>query len=146
MKQKPVSTTAFAIVKTCVLLAGLNSAFAQESGMDPAKALQILAPLPDRMPGAGNDSAALVTLGKKLYFEKRLSQNGSQSCATLQLGLELSHEQEHDLVAFLKSLSGTDIKSDSTASTQSEPTIAKEHRLLAAGTVQPNSSSGSKIK
>jgi cytochrome c peroxidase len=62
------------------------SASAQEPGLRPAtlrsNALTILAPLPDKMPGAERDSAALVALGGKLYFEKRLSQNESQSCST----------------------------------------------------------------
>lgn len=37
-------------------------------------------PLPDKMPGAEKDTPALVSLGKQLYFEKRLSANNSQSC------------------------------------------------------------------
>ena len=36
--------------------------------------------LPDRMPGSEADTPALVALGKALYFEKRLSVNGTQSC------------------------------------------------------------------
>lgn len=36
--------------------------------------------LPERMPGAEADTPALVALGKALYFEKRLSVNGKQSC------------------------------------------------------------------
>jgi len=32
------------------------------------------------MPGSEKDTPALVSLGKKLYFEKRLSANNSQSC------------------------------------------------------------------
>jgi cytochrome c peroxidase len=36
--------------------------------------------LPEKMPGAEKDSAELVQLGKKLFFEKRLSQNNSISC------------------------------------------------------------------
>jgi cytochrome c peroxidase len=42
----------------------------------------MLAALPDKAPGAELDSPALVNLGKQLYFEKRLSKNGSQSCNT----------------------------------------------------------------
>jgi cytochrome c peroxidase len=36
--------------------------------------------LPDKMPGSGGDSPALIALGKTLYMEKRLSKNDSQSC------------------------------------------------------------------
>jgi cytochrome c peroxidase len=38
--------------------------------------------LPDKMPGAEKDTADLVKLGEKLYFEKRLSENNTMSCNT----------------------------------------------------------------
>ena len=38
--------------------------------------------LPDKMPGAENDTAKKIELGKKLYFETKLSINDSQSCAS----------------------------------------------------------------
>jgi len=67
-----------------VLLAGLNSSFAQTSTPEPAtlrtNALKVISVLPDKMPGAEKDSPTLVDLGKKLYFEKALSINGKQSC------------------------------------------------------------------
>lgn len=44
------------------------------------KALEVVAPIPDKMPGAESDTPAKVALGKKLYFEKRLSINNTQSC------------------------------------------------------------------
>lgn len=36
--------------------------------------------LPDRMPGAENDTPELVALGRNLFFDTRLSANNSQSC------------------------------------------------------------------
>ncbi|MDX1958698.1 MAG: cytochrome-c peroxidase [Leptospiraceae bacterium] len=36
--------------------------------------------IPDKMPGSESDTPALIDLGKKLYFEKGLSKNDSQSC------------------------------------------------------------------
>jgi len=39
-------------------------------------------PLPDAMPGSENDTPARIALGEKLYFEKRLSINDTQSCAS----------------------------------------------------------------
>jgi cytochrome c peroxidase len=45
-----------------------------------AQAKATLGVLPERMPGAEADTPALVALGKSLYFEKRLSVNGTQSC------------------------------------------------------------------
>lgn len=44
------------------------------------QALDLLAPVPDKMPGSEKDTPALVALGRELYFEKALSQNNSQSC------------------------------------------------------------------
>jgi len=43
-------------------------------------ALEVIQPIPDKMPGSENDTKALVSLGEKLYFEKKLSMNQSQSC------------------------------------------------------------------
>lgn len=40
----------------------------------------ILGVLPDKMPGSENDTPERIALGKKLYFEKALSINDSQSC------------------------------------------------------------------
>lgn len=37
--------------------------------------------LPEQMPGAGADNAARIELGRKLFFDKRLSVNDSQSCS-----------------------------------------------------------------
>ncbi len=44
------------------------------------KANEVLAVLPDKMPGAEKDSREQIDLGRKLFFEKRLSANQSQSC------------------------------------------------------------------
>ncbi len=45
-----------------------------------AKAKEALGILPDKMPGSEKDSQTLVELGRKLFFDKRLSANQSQSC------------------------------------------------------------------
>ena len=64
----------------------MKTAFGKGPNIEPSalrgNALKVLAPLPDKMPGAENDSTTLVALGRSLYFEKRLSQNRSQSCST----------------------------------------------------------------
>lgn len=59
----------------------------EEAKADTAKAEQlqkqasaILGPLPEKMPGSENDTPEKIALGKKLYFEKALSINDSQSC------------------------------------------------------------------
>ena len=67
------------------LLASVNVSFAAKA-MDVErllkKARRDFAPLPEKMPGAEKDSAQRIALGKKLYFETRLSINNSQSCAS----------------------------------------------------------------
>jgi len=45
-------------------------------------ALQVTGVIPDRMPGAEKNTPEQITLGKKLYFDKILSKNQSQSCNT----------------------------------------------------------------
>lgn len=47
-----------------------------------AKSKSIFGALPDAMPGSGNDTPELVELGRKLYFETKLSVNNTQSCNT----------------------------------------------------------------
>lgn len=46
------------------------------------RANRYFSPLPDVMPGAENDTPARIALGKKLFFDKRLSINDAQSCAS----------------------------------------------------------------
>ena len=45
-----------------------------------AKAKGLFGPLPEKMPGSDNDTPERIALGKKLYFEKGLSINDTQSC------------------------------------------------------------------
>jgi cytochrome c peroxidase len=45
-----------------------------------AKAKQSFGVLPDKMPGSDQDTSARVQLGRKLYFETRLSKDNSMSC------------------------------------------------------------------
>lgn len=53
---------------------------------DPAalreKARLFFEPLPEKMPGSEHDTPVRIELGKKLYFDNRLSVNDSQSCNT----------------------------------------------------------------
>lgn len=53
---------------------------AADAGSLRKQVLEVIAPLPERMPGAEKDTKEQVALGKKLFFEKRLSKNESQSC------------------------------------------------------------------
>lgn len=38
--------------------------------------------IPDKMPGSENDTLPIINLGRKLYFDNRLSVNDNQSCNT----------------------------------------------------------------
>lgn len=71
-------------ITTAALLSLATGSLAQSPALTPAavraNALKTLAPLPEKMPGGELDTPALVDLGRKLYFEKGLSKNGSQSC------------------------------------------------------------------
>jgi cytochrome c peroxidase len=77
------------LMVTLVLVAltpSVSQALAQTSPDAMAKiradAKLVMDVLPDRMPGAEKDTPARVELGRKLYFEKKLSMNESQSCNT----------------------------------------------------------------
>lgn len=63
-------------------LTGLGTAVAQNPDPLRVRALEVFAPLPAEMPGAGLDSPVLVRLGRKLYFDKTLSANRTISCNT----------------------------------------------------------------
>ena len=69
-----------------ILFTSVPLALAQTPALNPAtvrtQALLSLTPIPDKIPGAERDTAVLISLGKELYFEKRLSKNGTQSCNT----------------------------------------------------------------
>ena len=75
----------FSIVSSLAVLLGATlNACAAQSTVDAAalrtKALTVIQPLPDKMPGAEKDLPAGIALGQKLYFDKRLSENNKQSC------------------------------------------------------------------
>jgi len=71
---------------SCIIIALLSLAtttvFADATELLISRANRFFSPLPDAMPGSENDTSERIALGKKLYFEKRLSINDSQSCAT----------------------------------------------------------------
>lgn len=64
------------------LLNATTTVFADETDRLISRADRFFGPLPDAMPGSESDTPERIALGKKLYFEKRLSINDTQSCAT----------------------------------------------------------------
>jgi cytochrome c peroxidase len=74
-------------MKTIILgvitsLIALSPAFAADADRLLHKASRYFQPLPTVMPGAENDTAEKIALGKQLYFDTRLSVNDLQSCAS----------------------------------------------------------------
>ena len=73
-----------ALVTACAVLSG--SALAAEDAVKLLRrSVRYLEPLPAAMPGAETDTQAKIALGKKLFFDKRLSINDQQSCASCHL-------------------------------------------------------------
>lgn len=64
------------------LLLTTSAVFADSTDLLIKRANRFFSPLPDTMPGAKNDSPERIVLGKKLFFEKRLSINNTQSCSS----------------------------------------------------------------
>jgi cytochrome c peroxidase len=77
----------FSIILTVLLALILLTAcgddkMAQLRKETQTKAQGIFAVVPDKMPGSENDTPARIELGKKLFFETRLSENNEMSCNT----------------------------------------------------------------
>ncbi len=70
------------IVISVFLLLVTNTVFATDTERLISRANRIFSPLPAVMPNSENDTPERIALGKKLFFEKRLSINDSQSCAS----------------------------------------------------------------
>ena len=64
------------------LLLTTTTVFAGDTDQLISRANRYFSPLPAAMPGSENDTLERIELGKQLYFEKRLSINDSQACAT----------------------------------------------------------------
>lgn len=75
---RPLTVTAALV---CCLIAAGGSA-ADQSDRLIRKAQRYFEPLPASMPGSENDTAERIALGRMLYFDKRLSSNDTQSCAS----------------------------------------------------------------
>jgi cytochrome c peroxidase len=67
-----------------VIVLGLTSLFttarAENAAQTQAQAKMFFGALPDKMPGAEKDTPEMISLGERLFHEKKLSANGAQSC------------------------------------------------------------------
>lgn len=68
------------LAATWALSPGARADTVQDPASLRVQTLEVIQPLPERMPGAELDTAAMIQLGKRLYFEKKLSRNQTQSC------------------------------------------------------------------
>jgi len=64
------------------LLLSAPAAFGDDGERLIRRANRYFLPLPEAMPGAENDTAARIALGKQLFFDKRLSINDTQACVS----------------------------------------------------------------
>ncbi|MCU7843840.1 MAG: c-type cytochrome [Candidatus Thiodiazotropha sp. (ex Monitilora ramsayi)] len=72
---------ATAVLMLCGLLVA-DTVWADSADRLLRKAHRYFEPLPATMPGTENDTPERISLGKKLYFDKRLSNNDTLSCAS----------------------------------------------------------------
>ena len=67
---------------TGILLVMLGNALADDVDLLMRRANRFFEPLAESMPGTERDNAERIALGRELFFDKRLSVNDSQSCAS----------------------------------------------------------------
>ena len=65
-----------------ILLTTTNIVVADETEILISRAKRFFGPLPSAMPDSEGDTLARIALGKKLFFDKRLSINDTQSCSS----------------------------------------------------------------
>ena len=80
MKLKIITGQSASFVLALLLIS--SSAIAADADRLFKKAVRYFEPLPELMPGAENDSPDKIELGRKLFFDKRLSVNNTQSCSS----------------------------------------------------------------
>lgn len=78
MSLRIIKTTLSALI----LLMGVFSLTPIMADPLQSQAQSLFQPLPDKMPGSENDTEELISLGKKLYHDARLSIHDNQSCAS----------------------------------------------------------------
>jgi len=67
---------------SALLLLSASGVVADDADLLMRRANRFFEALPQAMPGSENDSPERIALGKRLFFEKRLSINDSQACAS----------------------------------------------------------------
>lgn len=75
---KPSTAGMFYLTFLGILLVTCGPSEKTKKLIDDSK--KIFGTIPDKMPGGEVDTPELIQLGEKLYFEKRLSANDTQSC------------------------------------------------------------------
>lgn len=80
MKQNNANFITTALI--CVALFPAATSYALPDAQLRDLSNRLFGSLPDTMPGSGQDTAAMASLGQQLFFEKGLSANETQSCNT----------------------------------------------------------------
>ncbi|EMO54680.1 cytochrome-c peroxidase [Leptospira noguchii] len=75
---KPFTTRMFYLTFLGIFLVTCGPSEKTKKLIDDSK--KIFGTIPNKMPGGESDTSELILLGEKLYFEKRLSANDTQSC------------------------------------------------------------------
>lgn len=75
-------TRIFSLTITLCFVLATAGASADNSERMIRKAKRYFSPLPATMPGAEHDTDERIALGKRLFFDKRLSSNDTQACAS----------------------------------------------------------------
>lgn len=70
------------LISIVLLLLVTSPLVADDADLLQRRAARFFDLLPESMPGAGRDTEARIALGKKLFFDKRLSINDSQACVS----------------------------------------------------------------
>src|SRR4051794_26695472 len=68
------------LVICCLFVLGNNVSAAPATDELRAKAKDLFGPLPSKMPACDADTPTRVELGRKLYFDKRLSLDNTVAC------------------------------------------------------------------
>ena len=70
------------VIALVLILLSTGNVFADKTDRLMRSANRYFSPLPVSMPGAESDTPERIALGEKLFFDKRLSINNTQSCAS----------------------------------------------------------------
>ena len=78
--RRMIRSRALSVAAVLAVLGSQSPVLAATPGELRKRSLEVVSPIPDKMPGSENDTPVRVALGRSLFFEKNISANGTQSC------------------------------------------------------------------